>query len=89
MQSFRGTVTNAEQQTISVAGMLGSHSIVAGVQTLSGYFYLPEGSSSIGGKAPYRLVLDDGRSGEIHILEYLSGLDQRTRAEFKVIGPLR
>jgi hypothetical protein len=72
-----------------VDGYLGWHPRPQGGKTYFGYFMIPpEKTKSLDEKAAYRLVLDDGRSGEICADVRRCQQPGTLVAEFHVVGNL-
>jgi hypothetical protein len=84
---FRGNVLSGGKTVLS--GIQGDVQLTrqSGSEEWAGHFVLPKGQFILPGM--YRLVLDDGRSGDIFISHAPSGLDRATVAYFTVSGPLQ
>lgn len=71
-------------------GYLGSHPRRDGTQTYFGFFEVPrEKSKGLDQNSPYRLVLDDGRAGDIYADVHPNPQDGKIVAEFHVTGHLK
>lgn len=73
----------------SIDGYLGFHSRPNGSKSYFGYFELPrEQTKEIDVNAPCRLVLDDGRVGDIYADVHPSNSPGKMLAEFHVTGKM-
>jgi hypothetical protein len=89
MAYFSGTVMRGDQVAVDgVSGRLDYVTFPNGGSEWRGEFRLPQGQSAPAGGG-YRLVLDDGRSGDIIISRSSIGGHQATAVNFEGSGPLR
>lgn len=91
MEHIRGELFDAEELVLDgVDGYLATHENKGGRKTLYGYFEME--TERLGGIDPtrsYRLVLSDGRKGNVYAEVVPGNVPGRSIAEFHVSGPLR
>ena len=87
MMQFRGNVLSGGKTVLS--GIQGDVQLTqqSGIKEWAGHFVLPKGQFILPGM--YRLILDDGRSGDILISHAPGGSHRATVAYFTVSGSLQ
>lgn len=90
MSQVRGTVKQNDQALLEdiEVWIFESEDPRSGLKSWSGRFTLPQGNSIEPG-GPYRLVLEDGRSGDILVTTSVISSHQPTDVEFQGSGSLR
>jgi hypothetical protein len=86
MPSFQGQLLKDGQALYRVSGRLQFQSTEGGVRVWSGHFALPLEAQNLE-HGPYRLTLDDGRSGDIQI-DSVSVRGLQSMAYFRGLGDL-
>lgn len=91
MEHIRGDLFDAEALVLDgVDGYLASHETKGGRKTLYGYFEMPtERLKALDPARCYRLVLSDGRKGNVYAGIVPSNTPGHSIAEFHVSGPLK
>ena len=93
MERIRGKLMADDGSKVlldKVDGYLGYHARKNGSKSYFGYFEVPpDNSNGLNQNSSYRLVLDDGRVGDIYADVHPSNMPGKMVAEFHVTGNLR
>jgi hypothetical protein len=92
LEHFRGRLLDGEEHVVldPVDGYVGCHQLPGGRKTWYGNFDLTtEQHNQVSTSERYRLVLGDGRSGDIFLDIHPSNVDGHDTAEFQIIGGLK